>query len=74
MLLTLTNANETKQFKTTKELLLLMLNEQGDDCISLSVAIDLQLQFEEIAGNTEATIVFKTDYEKFVNLLKKKIN
>lgn len=74
MVIYVVNKDNTKSFKTNKELLLMMLNDLGEDERALATTLQLQLEFEELAGNKEITVIFKEYYDKFVNLLKKRIN
>lgn len=74
MIVYLTDSSKSKMFATNKYILMDMLQNLGDEEYALSLVLQLQLEMEQLTGNKECVVVLDHEYEKFVNLIKKRIN
>lgn len=74
MIVYLVNADKSKSFATNKFILMDMLQSLGEEEYALSLYLQLQLEMEQLTGNKECVVVLNEEYEKFVNLIKKRIN
>jgi len=74
MIVYLVNADKSKSYATNKFILMDMLQSLGEEEYALSLYLQLQLEMEQLTGNKECVVVLNEEYEKFVNLIKKRIN
>ena len=74
MIVYLVNADKSKSYATNRFILMDMLQSLGEEEYALSLYLQLQLEMEQLTGNKECVVVLNEEYEKFVNLIKKRIN